>query len=233
MTTPCFARRQDGRSPESPSGPRDLGRRGRGARGPSSTRCEVRWLRFPRSLKPLLTRPSTETRDSSSSGWPLLRVAASSESWSVRRSLRFASSGSRSARWSGRRRLRRRSGALGSNRGSRTAFPPSRETRCACARRWTISCRTRSLTRARKEPSSSVRIRARPPFCSVSRTPVPEYLSEQNRIFETGVRLNEAAAGSGLGLAIARAIAEAHRGTLTVTSTPGQGATFTIAIPRT
>lgn len=58
-------------------------------------------------------------------------------------------------------------------------------------------------------------------------------LSEQNRIFETGVRLNEATAGSGLGLAIARAIAEAHGGTVTVTSTPGQGATFTIAIPRT
>jgi two-component system, OmpR family, sensor kinase len=58
-------------------------------------------------------------------------------------------------------------------------------------------------------------------------------LSEQNRIFEKGVRLNEATAGSGRGLAIARAIAEAHGGTLTVTSTPGQGATFTIAIPRT
>jgi signal transduction histidine kinase len=58
-------------------------------------------------------------------------------------------------------------------------------------------------------------------------------LSEQNRIFEKGVRLNAATTGSGLGLAIARAIAEAHGGTLTVTSTPGQGATFTIAIPRT
>lgn len=58
-------------------------------------------------------------------------------------------------------------------------------------------------------------------------------LSEQDRIFEKGVRLNETAAGSGLGLAIARAIAEAHGGTLTVTSTPGQGAAFTIAIPRT
>lgn len=57
-------------------------------------------------------------------------------------------------------------------------------------------------------------------------------LAEQARIFEKGVRLNEAAAGSGLGLAIARAIVEAHRGTLTVRSTPGRGSTFTIAIPR-
>ncbi|HSF61027.1 MAG TPA: ATP-binding protein [Gaiellaceae bacterium] len=57
-------------------------------------------------------------------------------------------------------------------------------------------------------------------------------LAEQDRIFEKGVRLNEAAAGSGLGLAIARAIVEAHRGTLTVRSTPGRGSTFTIAIPR-
>lgn len=57
-------------------------------------------------------------------------------------------------------------------------------------------------------------------------------LAEQDRIFEKGVRLNEAAAGSGLGLAIARAIVEAHCGTLTVRSTPGRGSTFTIAIPR-
>ncbi len=57
-------------------------------------------------------------------------------------------------------------------------------------------------------------------------------LAEQDRIFEQGVRLNEATTGSGLGLAIARAIVEAHGGTLTVTSVPGEGATFTIAIPR-
>ena len=89
----------------------------------SSTRCEVRWLRFPRSLKPLLTRPSTETRDSSSSGWPLLRVAASSESWSVRRSLRFASSGSRSREVVRQAASAAALGGARSNRGSRTAFP--------------------------------------------------------------------------------------------------------------
>jgi two-component system OmpR family sensor kinase len=51
------------------------------------------------------------------------------------------------------------------------------------------------------------------------------------RVFEPGVR-SGAEAGSGLGLALARAIAEAHGGTLTVTSRPGEGATFTLAVPR-
>jgi signal transduction histidine kinase len=54
---------------------------------------------------------------------------------------------------------------------------------------------------------------------------------EHERIFETGVRLNAGRPGSGLGLTIARAIAAAHGGWLTVASAPGEGATFTLALP--
>lgn len=56
-------------------------------------------------------------------------------------------------------------------------------------------------------------------------------IADQDRIFDAGVRLDASRAGSGLGLAIARAIAEAHGGQLTLTSIPGEGATFTIALP--
>jgi len=37
--------------------------------------------------------------------------------------------------------------------------------------------------------------------------------------------------GTGLGLFIARSITEAHGGTLDVRSAPGEGATFTLALP--
>lgn len=56
-------------------------------------------------------------------------------------------------------------------------------------------------------------------------------LVDQERIFESGVRLDLRRPGSGLGLAVARAIAEAHGGELTLASIPGKGATFTIALP--
>ena len=51
------------------------------------------------------------------------------------------------------------------------------------------------------------------------------------RVFEPGVRLTDERPGSGLGLAIVRAIADAHGGTVEVASAPGQGATFTLALP--
>jgi len=55
--------------------------------------------------------------------------------------------------------------------------------------------------------------------------------AEQERIFEAGVRLESSRPGSGLGLAVARAVAEAHGGELTLDSTPGEGATFTLSLP--
>lgn len=58
---------------------------------------------------------------------------------------------------------------------------------------------------------------------------IPEH--EQERIFDTGTRLDPNRPGSGLGLALVRAIAEAHGGRLSVVSAPGAGATFTIALP--
>ena len=58
-------------------------------------------------------------------------------------------------------------------------------------------------------------------------------LADQERIFESGLRLDTERPGSGIGLAVTRAIAEAHSGTLTVDSVPGRGATFTIALPLT
>ena len=56
-------------------------------------------------------------------------------------------------------------------------------------------------------------------------------LEQQERIFDVGVRLDSTSPGTGLGLALARAIAEGHGGSLTVASTPGEGTTFTLALP--
>lgn len=50
-------------------------------------------------------------------------------------------------------------------------------------------------------------------------------------VFEPGTRLTDQRPGSGLGLAIVRAIAVAHGGDVTAESTPGAGATFTLALP--
>jgi two-component system OmpR family sensor kinase len=58
---------------------------------------------------------------------------------------------------------------------------------------------------------------------------------QAQRVFERFYRADQArtrkSGGSGLGLAIVSALVSAHGGTATVRSTPGQGATFRIALP--
>ena len=57
-------------------------------------------------------------------------------------------------------------------------------------------------------------------------------VEDQDRIFEKFERLGRSGdGGSGLGLFISRRLANAMGGSLTVASSPGQGATFTLTLP--
>jgi signal transduction histidine kinase len=51
-------------------------------------------------------------------------------------------------------------------------------------------------------------------------------------LFERFAQSSSAGGGAGLGLAIVKGVAEAHRGQVTARSAPGEGATFTIRLPR-
>jgi two-component system OmpR family sensor kinase len=61
-------------------------------------------------------------------------------------------------------------------------------------------------------------------------------LAEQERVFERFARVDKARArsqgSSGLGLAIARALVRRHGGSIELASVPGDGATFTVRLPR-
>jgi len=63
----------------------------------------------------------------------------------------------------------------------------------------------------------------------VSDTGIGIAKAHQNTIFQPMTSSYEN--GTGLGLSVSRAILEGYGGTLTVESTPGQGATFTLALP--
>ncbi|HER19623.1 MAG TPA: HAMP domain-containing histidine kinase, partial [Chromatiales bacterium] len=53
-----------------------------------------------------------------------------------------------------------------------------------------------------------------------------------NRIFEPFFTTKEGEAGLGLGLAVTYGVVQRHQGTINVKSTPGQGTTITIILPR-
>jgi signal transduction histidine kinase len=59
--------------------------------------------------------------------------------------------------------------------------------------------------------------------------------AEKDRLFEPFFRGEEARSrqirGSGLGLSLVKRIVDAHSGRISVRSAPGQGSTFTIALP--
>jgi signal transduction histidine kinase len=53
-----------------------------------------------------------------------------------------------------------------------------------------------------------------------------------DRIFEPFFTTREIGRGTGLGLAIARSIVQQHQGRIEVDNRPGEGVTFTLALPR-
>ena len=54
---------------------------------------------------------------------------------------------------------------------------------------------------------------------------------QAGKVFERFVKLNTFVKGTGLGLAICKHIVEKHKGSLTISSTEGEGATFIVALP--
>jgi DNA-binding response OmpR family regulator len=62
----------------------------------------------------------------------------------------------------------------------------------------------------------------------------PEYLEHIfNRFYQVDDSVTRSRDGAGIGLALSKELAEIHRGSLLVTSTAGEGSTFTLSVPVT
>jgi signal transduction histidine kinase len=69
-------------------------------------------------------------------------------------------------------------------------------------------------------------------FISVSDDGVGIAPEDHRRVFEDFEQVGSPSEGTGLGLALARRFVEAHGGRIELTSHPGQGATFSVILPR-
>ena len=84
-------------------------------------------------------------------------------------------------------------------------------------------------------PQGFVRVEAhqtaRETLLSVADSGIGLTPQEQQTVFQKYRQVHSDSRGYGLGLFISRQIVEAHGGTLTVSSRPGQGSVFTLALP--